>query len=268
MIPALTVIIIVTISILVTKVATIALMHTGLSRQSAKFQARSAFTGVGYATQESESIVNHPVRRRIIMLLMLLGNAGIVSVIATLLLTMLDSGDPHSLPLYTRLLLLFGGIVLLLVLFNSKWVNRGLSKLIHYALQKYTKLNVKDYSGLLHLAGEYEISEIFVEENDWLADQNLYQLALPKEGIFVLGINRKNGTYLGIPGREATVCPGDTLILYGRASAIRRLDERKKDSKASFERRLSEKENKKVKKKENLQDKQSKDYKDFKTNPL
>jgi hypothetical protein len=54
-------IIIFTLSALITKIASEALVHTGLSKQSAKFQARSAFTGVGFTTSEAEHIVNHPV---------------------------------------------------------------------------------------------------------------------------------------------------------------------------------------------------------------
>lgn len=254
MIPAFTVILILSISFLVTKVATIALMHTGLSRQSAKFQARSAFTGVGYATQESESIVNHPLRRRIIMLLMLLGNAGIVSVVATLLLTMLDSSETNNIPLVGRLGILIGGVILLSLIFNSKVVNRWLSRIINFALQRYTTLNVKDYSGLLHLAGEYEISEIYVEKKDWLADKKLEELELPKEGLFILGINRKSGAYIGIPMHDTKIHPGDTLIIYGRASAIIRLSERKKGRKGNFERRLSEKENMKIRQEESMKD--------------
>lgn len=266
MIPALTVILILMVSILVTRVATIALMHTGLSRQSAKFQARSAFTGVGYATQEAENIVNHPLRRRIIMSLMLLGNAGIVSVMASLLLTFIDDTDT-AFTLPTRMLLLIGGIVLLLILFNSRLVNRGLSKIIHYALQKYTDLNVQDYSGLLHLAGEYEISEVFVEKDDWLAEKSLSTLALPKEGLFILGINRKNGSYLGVPGRNSVICAGDTLVLYGRASSIRRINTRKKGFSGNRERLQSEKENRVVSKQEKKQDKKSVQKKENEQSP-
>ena len=58
---------VVAISLLVTRVATVMLTATGLSREVARFQARSAFTGAGYTTTESESVVNHPVRRRIVM---------------------------------------------------------------------------------------------------------------------------------------------------------------------------------------------------------
>ena len=56
------------LSLLITRIATIALTYTGLSRQSAKFQARSAFTGVGFTTSESEKVVNHPVRRRVLLI--------------------------------------------------------------------------------------------------------------------------------------------------------------------------------------------------------
>ena len=243
MIPVLTVIIIIATSVLVNKIATIALMHTGLSKQTAKFQARSAFTGVGYATQESESFVNHPVRRRIIMLLMLLGNAGIVSVIATLLLTVLYTNDsPLGMSITARIVMLFGGILLLIVFFNSKIVDKWLSRIINYALKKYTRLKVADYSGLLHLAGEYEIAEIFIEENDWLANKTLSELKLPKEGITILGIDRSNGNYLGIPNKDTIIHPGDNLIIYGTGSSIIRLSERKRGRSGDYDRKKSEKE--------------------------
>jgi hypothetical protein len=260
MIAVLTVIIIITISVLVNKIATIALMHTGMSKASAKFQARSAFTGVGYATRESESFVNHPVRRRIIMLLMLLGNAGIVSVIATLLLTVMYTNDsPLGFSISARIGMLLVGIAVLIAFFSSKIVDRWLSKIINYALKKYTRLKIADYSGLLHLAGEFEISELFIEPDDWLADKTLAELTLPKEGITVLGIERKNGSYLGIPNRDTKVCPGDTLILYGRAPAIVRLSERKKGMRGDFERKISEKETMKIKKQESIKDQEKKE---------
>lgn len=87
MAPILSLLLVVSISILITRVATVALTHTGLSREAARFQARSAFTGVGFTTQESEKVVNHPVRRRVVLGLMLVGNAGIVTAVSSLILT-------------------------------------------------------------------------------------------------------------------------------------------------------------------------------------
>jgi Trk-type K+ transport system membrane component len=81
-----TVIIILVFSIFITRLASIALTHTGLSRESSRFQARSAFTGVGFTTSESEKVVNHPLRRKILQVLMILGNAGIITAIASLII--------------------------------------------------------------------------------------------------------------------------------------------------------------------------------------
>ena len=70
------------LSLLLTRIATIALTATGMSQPSARFQARSALTGVGFTTTESEAVVAHPARRRIIMALMLLGSVGLATSIA------------------------------------------------------------------------------------------------------------------------------------------------------------------------------------------
>ncbi len=72
-------IVVVTLGLLITRVATVALTMTGMSLDHARFQARSAFTGTGFTTSETEAIVTHPARRRIVMTLMLLSGAGAVS---------------------------------------------------------------------------------------------------------------------------------------------------------------------------------------------
>ena len=77
--------IIVLLVLLINRIATAALMSTGMSREMARFQSRSALSTVGFTTAESESVVNHPVRRRIIAILMIVGNAGFVGLIATVL---------------------------------------------------------------------------------------------------------------------------------------------------------------------------------------
>jgi len=219
---------VVTLSILVTKVATVALAHTGLSRELARFQARSAFTGVGFTTREAEKIVNHPVRRRIVMVLMLLGNVGIVSVLSSLVLTFIDTesslpGGPY------RVLILAGGVAALWVLGNSSWVDRTLNALISRGLRRWTDLDVRDYAGLLRISGDYEIAELAVEEEDWIADRSLAQCALREEGVIVLGIQRPNGKYLGAPNGSTRVVPGDVLLLYGRDRLLERLDDRPRD---------------------------------------
>ncbi len=69
------------LSLTVIRIASVMLRITGLSRDIAEFQARSAFTTTGFTAQETEVIMNHPVRRKIIQNLMILGNVGFVSFI-------------------------------------------------------------------------------------------------------------------------------------------------------------------------------------------
>lgn len=214
-----------TLSVIVTRIATVALLHTGLSREAAQFQARSAFTGVGFTTTEAESVVNHPVRRRVVMLLMLLGNAGIVSVIASLLLTFLHT-SPGSITWPYRILVLGAGLGLLWLFAISKWVDRWLSRWIAWALTRWTHIGVRDYASLLHLSGDYEITEEVVESGDWLANKTLQEVALRDEGLIVVGIQRSDGTYVGAPKGQTRIEEGDLLILYGRDPALQELDQR------------------------------------------
>jgi hypothetical protein len=108
----------------ITRIASIALTHTGLSRETSKFQARSAFTGVGFTTSESEMVVNHPVRRRILLLLMILGNAGIVTGVASLIIGF--AGISDKVDNWLKIVILVGGIIILWLLANSRWIRQSI----------------------------------------------------------------------------------------------------------------------------------------------
>ena len=140
-------IIILTLSITVTKVATIILKHTGLSEQSARFQARSAFTGVGFTTKESEKVVNHPVRRKTLMVLMLLGNMGIVTSMSSLLIAFVGQDD--SGPSWLKIFMIMTGIVGIWTMASSAIVEKYLSIFVEKFLKRYTSLEIKDYASLV-----------------------------------------------------------------------------------------------------------------------
>ncbi|MFC1546928.1 TrkA C-terminal domain-containing protein [Candidatus Neomarinimicrobiota bacterium] len=222
-----TLLLVVTISIVVTRIATIALVHTGLSIESARFQARSAFTGSGFTTRESEDVVNHPVRRRIVMLLMLLGNAGIVTVISSFILTFVNRGE--SVSVLPRIVILVVGLTALWFFSHSKWIDKRLSWMIDRFLKRYTKLDVRDYASLMHLAGDYSLVELEVDKGDWISNRSLAECELGDEGIMVLGIKRFDGTYLGAPRGSTLLLSKDILIIYGRVGKIEELDQRRKN---------------------------------------
>jgi K+/H+ antiporter YhaU regulatory subunit KhtT len=216
------VLITVAVSLLITRIGTTALVHTGLSREVARFQARSAFFGVGFTTSEAESVVNHPVRRRIVLWLVVLGNAGIVTVLASVILSVTRSGGVGL----AELALLAAGLALLGLVARSRVLDRA----IDAALARWTDLDVRDYADLLELTGDFAVAELRVEDGDWLAEETLRDLELRDEGVVVLGVTRANGTWLGAPDGDTVVHAGDTLVVYGRDDRVCELDARRHDA--------------------------------------
>lgn len=225
--PVITVFIVILLSMVVTRVATIALTLTGMSRQAARFQARSALTGAGFTTTESESVVNHPVRRRIVMTLMLMGSAGIVTVLASVMLTFASTASRETGSSTLALLALVAGTLTLLGLMKLRPVDRALSRVIRLALRRFTDLDIRDYAALLEIHGGYAVSELLVDERDWIAGHTLAELRLNDEGVIVLGVQREDA-YVGAPDGDTRIDAGDVLILYGQGDQIAELDVRER----------------------------------------
>lgn len=211
------------ISLLITRVATVILTATGMSRQSARFQARSAFTGAGFTTKESEDVVNHPVRRRVIAALMLLGNAGIVASASSAILGLRSSGLRAT---GWRALELVLGVIVLVVVSRSQWVDVRLTRLISRLLQRFTDLTTRDLDNLLDLSGSYAVSELAVREGDWIDGRTLGELDLLAEGVVVLGVTRPDGSYVGVPVPQTRVRTGDVLVVYGDEDGVEEVDRR------------------------------------------
>ncbi len=224
LLPVLVFLLALTISLIVIRVGTMALMLTGLSREAARFQSHSAFTGVGFTTNESETIVEHPVRRHLMMGLMMLGNIGIATVIATLTATLLSESTSEHWEMSLCVLAL--GVLVLWLLATSSWVERQLNRPIAFALRKFSTLDVRDYVSLLELSSGFSVSELIVEQNDWIAGKTLAELGLAREGVLVLGIRRHNGIYLGAPSSSNRIEASDTLVIYGPLERLEELDSR------------------------------------------
>ena len=214
------------VSLLITRVATVALTVTGMPRPVARFQARSALSGVGFTTSESESVVGHPVRRRIVMALMLLGNLGLATGVAGLLGGFVRADAREG---AIRIVLLLIGLSAVYWISKSERVDRRLSRLIAAFLSRYTDLEVADVDRLLHLSGEYAVGEVAVQRGSWLASATLGELRVVDEGVVVLGIVRADGSYLGVPDRGTRAAVGDTLIVYGCDDAVLKLAQRRAD---------------------------------------
>ena len=212
------------LSLLTARVATVALTATGLPQPSARFQARSALTGVGFTTRESESVVGHPVRRRIVMGCMLVGNIGLVGAMAGLLGTYVRADTRESL---VRSGVLIAALAALYALSKSSAVDRHLTRAIGRVLDRFTDIDVRDFGRLLHLSGEFSVAEVRVEPGSPLDGVTLGEARVRDDGVFVLGIARAGGGYVGTPTKDTVVRAPDTVIVYGSDDALAGLGSRR-----------------------------------------
>ncbi|GJM39057.1 MAG: potassium transporter TrkA [Acidimicrobiales bacterium] len=205
------------------RVATIALVGTGMATESASFQARSALMGVGFTTAEAEAAINHPVRRKIILWLMTFGNAGIITGVSSLLLGFVNAGTDQAIQ---RAVILAAGLLLVIILTRARTLERILTRFTRWSLARWTTLDTRDFAHLLRFGHDYGIIELHAQEGDWLVDRPLSELGLPAEGIVILGLHRREGAFLGAPTGHTVIHAGDTMIAYGRFDHLGDLDDR------------------------------------------
>jgi hypothetical protein len=201
-------------SFLAIKVATIALMMTGLSFDTASFQSYSAFFGVGFTTREAELVVNHPVRRRIIRDLILVGNIGLTSALATMVATFVQGNN-----VFESLMIILAAVAIALVISyigRLRWFRRALDRIIAYSLSRAGLVRALDYELLLRVDHGYVVSEYLVEDGNPLVGKMLRHSRPWDSGVVILAVRRNDVLLPGIPGPSDVIEVGDVLVIYGQ----------------------------------------------------
>jgi hypothetical protein len=195
---------------IILRLGTAALLVSGLSRDVARFQVRSAFFGVGFTTSEAETITDHPFRRRLVQALMLLGSIGITSVIGSAVLTFATTEDSIVLPLIA----LIAGLVVLYGLASWKWLDRRIVRLFERVLRRYTDLDTHDYHALLRISDDYAIRQFVLRPGGRAVGRAIGDV-VGDTPLVLLGIER-DGAYIGAPERDTVLQAGDLVTAYGR----------------------------------------------------
>lgn len=213
------------LSLVVTRAAAKALVLTGLAEEVARFQARSAMTGTGFTTEESEAVTENPVRRRIVLGLMVLRSAGLFTIVISIILSFAATDDDQ------RKLMLLGGVVLgigvLWVISRLRWFDAIVQRIVEWRFRDLTGIPFRDYAALLRLEDEYAVSEVRISPGSWLEGRNVSHCGLADEGVVLLGIVRKDGRFVGAPRPDTELRTGDLLRLYGREEALEELKARR-----------------------------------------
>jgi hypothetical protein len=206
-------------SFLIVRAAAIALMMTGMDQKRARFQALSAFSGTGFTTREAEFVVNHPKRRRIVSWLMILGNAGIVTVIVTGTSSLTNSRG-FQVPI--NVVILAAGIFVIYKIATHKGFIRRWESYVEEKLTKSRPLEEGATEDLLHLIEGFGLVRAIVKENSPLVGGSLSQGELSAKGLLVLGIERDRN-WIPTPRAEETIKVGDKLVVYGPLDILKAL---------------------------------------------
>lgn len=206
-------------SFLIVRAAAIALMMTGMDRKRAVFQALSAFSGTGFTTKEAESIVNHPERRRIVSWLMILSNAGIVTVIITATSSLVTS---KGYQLSINVLVLLVGIYMIYKIATHKGFIRRWESFIEDKLVKSPTFEEGATEDLLHLLEGNGLVRAIITESSSLIGSSLSECELCEKGLMVLGIERGKN-WIPIPKAKDMIQEGDRIVVYGPLEVLRAL---------------------------------------------
>lgn len=226
-------IIMITISFIAVRVGAIAFQLTGLEWSLAKFQALSCFTGTGFTTKEAELITGNPQRRRIASVLMVFGNAGLVTMIATFA----NSLRPRVVPKFTIpfLDLVFPSNILpwanlfVIIIFTYSFYRvftrsrlaDGLTRFLRKRLIRREVLKPVTFEELLVATGGYGISTIKIQEESPVLNKTLLETDLRKQDITILVIE-KDAKAIPNPSADTKIELGNNVICFGKLETIRK----------------------------------------------
>ncbi len=197
-----------------------ALIATGLPPQIAAFQARSAFSGAGFTTNEAENVVNHPIRRRIIATTMFVGSLGTPTLVVTVLAGLVAPGPGST---TERTLVTLSGLILIGLAIFARPMRRWLTGVgRRYARRRLIPVLSGHSDELLALGGDFIIGalDVVADTSDSVRSLRGLQNALPD--VTVLGVQR-GARYFGESPVDIELRAGDRLVVCGRRGHLEKI---------------------------------------------
>jgi len=207
------------VSFFVVRAGGIALMRTGLDREKANFQALSAFSRAGFTTRETELIMSHPQRRRIVSWLIIIGNAGLVAVVVTATSSIATSSG-YQLPVSFAILV--GGVYIIYRLMKLKGWTQKLDDIIEKRLIKAKITDEPMVEDLLRVNKGYGLLRVMITHESPYIGHYLSELNQPLSEFLVIGIERGE-EWISRPESPIKVNEGDRLVIYGVANQLKKI---------------------------------------------
>ncbi|MBL7081826.1 MAG: hypothetical protein ISS44_04615 [Candidatus Omnitrophica bacterium] len=221
------------ISFIIVRIGAIAFELTGLEWSLAKFQALSCFTGTGFTTKESELITGNIQRRHIASVLIVLGHAGLVTLIATFAnslrtdisipkftIPFLHSVVPSHLLPWINLAIIAVGLYVFYKIFTNTRLATKLTDALRSHIVKKEIIKPVSFEELMVVTGGYGISQIEICENSPILEKTLLDSGLKEFDILILAMERGE-EIIPNPSADTKILLGDTLICFGKLKNIR-----------------------------------------------
>ena len=225
-------IIVLIVSFVIVRIGAIAFQLTGLEWSLAKFQALSCFTATGFTTKEAELITSDLRRRRIATVLIVLGHAGFVTMVATFANTLRPRATKWSVPFlpayvppwlqpWISLVIIVGAIYVIYKIFTNTRFARRLTDFLRKRIIKKEIIKSVSCEELTVATGGYGVSRIKVREDNPILGKALSESDLRRDGIIVLAVVRADKT-IPNPVADTKILSGDELICFGKLGNIRK----------------------------------------------
>jgi Trk-type K+ transport system membrane component len=208
----------VSISFLIVRIGAVALQMTGMEWSRAKFQALSAFSGTGFTTSETETVVNHPRRRKIVTYLIIAGNAGVVSVIATFVSTLQTKGFVFRPSI--NLVIITVSLIVLYKIVSQQKIAHSLTQRINKTLRNRLHFGEVLVEELLQQPGGYGLVTVLIGDESKIIDLALSETGFTAQDLMVLSIERDDEV-IRVPKANSKIFAGDRLLCYGRVENIK-----------------------------------------------
>lgn len=202
---------------LLIEILSIVLKLTGLELSKARFQVISILTHTGFTTRESELIVQHPTRRKIASVLMIVSYVAQITLI-TLLFNVLTQATRNILGTAIALFIMAAFVVLVTQSKKlSNWFDQVTEKLLKKRIQK--SASGDRIEQVLNLSPEFSIYGLLVDTDSLICDKTLCELKLKEHFIQILKIDR-GSEVIDFPLADTRLLAGDRLIVYGKIDAL------------------------------------------------
>lgn len=226
------------VSFVAVRVGAIAFQLTGLEWSLAKFQALSCFSGTGFTTREAELIVGHPRRRRIASVLMVLGNAGLVAMIATFA----NSIRPRIAGASSWFGWIWGGLgplVNLLIIavaiyasfrfFTRSSATKRLTDYLRSRIKASGIVEPVSFEELMVSTGGYGVIQAEIRADSPFIGKSLAKSGLRDKDITVLVMRRPDESVPN-PAANTRIHLGDRLLCFGKLDQMKQVFQAEEDT--------------------------------------